>query len=314
MALIYTAEELIESIRNLGMVPKSGTQGGDDADILRHINESMSLDIIPALMEIKEEYFVVTTRLTLGAALKYRIPTRAIADKLRYIRYVDSSGSRSSDSMEEIPPSCQNEFSWSSTSKPSAYYIEGNYICLVGSSFSGYLEVSWYFRPGQLVLSTECRQITSILAKTVTLSSAVPTTWSTVNEFDIHSTESGAEIKVWGESATAVGGAGTENKITFTNAIDGTTFGTHTVEVGDWVCLEKEAAIPAVPVDIHPLLIRAVSMRLAESQGDAQNIRVEHDLFVEAKKGVLKNFNYRSGNPPRIKGCRGILWKMANAR
>jgi hypothetical protein len=315
MALVYTAEELIESIRNLGMVPDSGTLGGDDADIIRHINEEMSLSLIPELIEKRQEYYVVTTRITLVSnTLKYRIPTRAIGDKLRFVRWVDTSGDKDVDPLEEITPEHFHEYSWSTTTEPEGYYIEGNYICLIGNTFSGYLEISWYFRPGQLVLSTDARKITVINSKTVTLSADVPTTWSTANKFDIHSAESGAEIKMWGETASAVGGSGLTTKITFTNSIDGSVFGTHPLEVGDWVCLEKEAAIPAIPVDLHPLLIRAAAMRMAEARGDAQMVKMENELFEKCKKQILPLVTNRSGKTQKIRGCRGILWQQSSAR
>lgn len=311
MPLIYTAEELIESIRNLGMVPDTGQLGSDEDDILRHLNEEMALSIIPQLIATREDFLIVTERQTLSPnVLKYRVPARAIGNKLRWVRYVSSDGNR--HPIDQIGIGHLEEYDWSSLDSPQGYYIEGNYLCLVGSSFSGSIEWSYHYRPGEMVLSTDCRQITAVdtATKTITTSANLPTTWATTNLFDIHGNESGAEIKTWSAVATVVGGMGLEDKITFSGAIDGSTVGTHPVQIGDWVCLEKTAAVPAIPRDLQPLLIRALGYRMAEASGDTEKVKVAHDLYKEAAAAVLPLLTIRAGVSPRLRGCKGIIWKQ----
>lgn len=311
MSTTYTAEELITSIRNLGMVPDTGELGGEDADILRHINEELILAIIPELISTRENFLVVTERQALtSGVLKYRLPARAIGDGLRWVKYVSSDSGK--HTLDFIPESHHAEYSWESTDVPQGYYLEGNYLCLIGSSFSGWVEWSYHFRPGELVLSTECRQIISVDAgtKTIVTASNLPTTWSNTQKYDIHSGKSGSEIKVWSAAATSVGGTGLEDTMTFTAEIDGSVSGTHPVEVGDWVCLEEEAAVPAIPRDLQPLLVRALAYRMAEAGGDVEKVRVHHDLFTEAAKKVVPMLTPRAGVSYRLRGCKGRLWKQ----
>lgn len=308
MPNIYTAEQLLVSIRNLGMIPDTGLDGSSDADILNHVNEEISLNLVPYIMRTREEYLTITTRIQLvDGTTKYRFPHRAIGNTLRFIRYVDNSGTRSP--IDEIGQAHLHEADWSSTTKPEGYYIEGNYICLVGSTFSGWLEITWFFRPGDLVLSTQARQILSIDGKTITCVSAIPTSWTTANKFDIHSFESGAEIKVWDQVATSVGGVGSTTKITFSGAIDGSVFGTHPVVAGDWVCLEMEAAVPAVPRDLHPLLIRMSTQRCNESKGDMNMVQMENALTQNSQNTAQSIMRNRQGKTPSLKGKGGPLWR-----
>lgn len=310
MALTYTAEQIIDSLRLYGVVPDTGSQGTQDADLLRHLNEEMSLRMIPKLIEEHAEYYVTTTRIALVSnTLKYRLPSRAFMDKLRFISYVDSNGERDSQPLVEISPERRGDYDWSTTSRPSGYYLEGNYICVVGSSFSGWLEISWFFRPGQLVKSTEARQVTAVdlVTKTVTFATNVPASWSTTNLFDVHSKNSGAEVKVWDAAATTVSGT----SIVFTAAIDGTTIGTHPIEVGDWVCLAEEAVVPAIPKDMHPMLVESTTVRVMAAKGDAEAVRI-HSSLLEAPVQSFKNIleNRVESKPTRIRGHRGLLWRQ----
>jgi hypothetical protein len=144
--------------------------------------------------------------------------------------------------------------------------------------------------------------------KTITLTTAPPTAWTTTQKYDIHSEESGAEIKVWGSAITSIGGP--TNSVVFSDSIDGTITGTHPVEVGDWICLQKECAILPLPYELQPLIIRAVSVRMAEAQGDADDVRMEHDLLLEAKENCKVLTKDRAGKPYTLKGCKGIIRRM----
>ena len=163
-------------------------------------------------------------------------------------------------------------------------------------------------------MSTECRRVTSVntTTKTVGTDTNLPTGWTTVNTFDIHSSKSGAEIKIWEASASAVGGSGTLDKVTFSAAIDGSTFGTTAVEVGDWICLTGEAALPALPVDMHPLLVRAGAARIAEARGDFEGLKAYHELLENAKKQMVQSTRSRSGDGKLPTFCDKLMWKANN--
>ena len=58
MALTYTGDELLISIRNLPMIPDNGASGSADDDLLRHANEAIIEDLVPEIHQTNEDYFV----------------------------------------------------------------------------------------------------------------------------------------------------------------------------------------------------------------------------------------------------------------
>lgn len=308
MALSYTSDELIESVLNLYTLPGTNPEGGTDADILRHLSEAMKSRLIPDIIRLREDFLVVTTRHTLSSN-KLRIPKRAIGNRIRDIVYWDGSSVRKQ--LNFIDRSRLTDYTTGeSAGVPDGVFLEGNFIRFVpDTTYTCQVEVSFYFRPGDLVVESSAAQITSVntSTKTITCSGGYPTTptnWTGTMTFDIHSKESGAEIKVWSESGTI-----SSNDITFTNAIDGSTYGTELVEVGDWVCLENEAVIPAVPREVHPILVELAALQLAKSvETDTEALAVR---FAEAKnyRESLKNLLYDRVEPKPlyIRGQGGLL-------
>ena len=75
MARQYTADELIQLVRDEARIPDTAATGNADSDILNRINETLSSYLYGLVMEVKEEYFLRTTRQTLsGAEERYKIP------------------------------------------------------------------------------------------------------------------------------------------------------------------------------------------------------------------------------------------------
>jgi hypothetical protein len=307
MPKAYTGEEILESLRNLAMAPSTGALASRDKDLLVHVDEATRGYLIPRLLNLREDYFVRRQRSSVAAGqVTVRLSPRALFQKLRDLWWV-SDGDRSK--LDPIPEEEIDEHSSTGTGAgaPSGYIIEGNDIRLFPDSaatFDGELEQVFFFRPGDLVLSTAARQVLSVdlVLKTATLASAPPAGWGASNTFDVHSKHSGAEPKVWDEAAAIAGSV-----LTFTDPIDGTAFGTKAVEIGDWVCLAGEAALPGVPIEIHGLMARAGALQAAESIGDAQQVQV-HGAILEKYLGeITKAMEVRvEGRPVRI-GRGGFL-------
>ena len=303
MALVYTSDLLVEEVKNCGMIPEAQSLGSQDAQILSHLSEILQSELALELMKIREEYYIVTERLALTAGkTKYRIPDRAMGLKIRDLMYVDGSGDRYY--LKGIPREELQRYK-NSTDWPSGYYIEGCYINLVMSGISptGYLEVSYYFRPSDLVLTEEAAQVLTVSTSSLTCTT-VPSTFTVGALYDIHGQYSGAEIKSW--SLVGTPGVGT---MTFTAAIDGSVFGNLPVEVGDWVCLAGESVIPALPRELQPVLVRGAALHMAEAFGDAQSVQIHGALYKESLTRAMKVFENRvEGKPMRLTGKRSSMW------
>jgi hypothetical protein len=190
---------------------------------------------------------------------------------------------------------------------PSAYTIDGTDIRLLpdrAPAFEGELEQVFFFRPGNLVLSENARQVQArdLVLKTVTLDSAPPASWGASGDFDAHSEFSGAEVKVWDEPATIAGSV-----LTFTNPIDGSTFGTKPIAVGDWICLAGEAALPGLPIELQGEAARAGALIAAEAIGDAQQVQVHGAVLEKFLGEITKAMEVRVEAQPVRLGRGGFL-------
>jgi hypothetical protein len=267
----YTSDQLLVSLRQLTMSPNVSADGSDDDDLLLVLDEALKSYVYPELMASRESYFLLRSRTTISSSTsRYRLPVKAAYQKLEGLWLVDSSGNR--DEMHLLPEGAVDDFR--------GYRIEGNHVVLypdTNHNYSGSLEFVFYARPGDLVLTSTCRQITAIdTATKVATVAAVPSDWTTSLTYDVHSQHSGAEYKIWDETASAVSGT----SFTFSTAVDGSSFGTSAIEVGDWICEQGECVIPPIPTDMHPALVRAAALQIAESLGDQVKVTI-HSRILE---------------------------------
>lgn len=303
MPLIYTADELIRSTRRMGMIPNTAAKGTADSDLLIVLTEILWTKLVPNLMRVREEYYGAKVRLPIVANVtEYRIPSRAMLQKLDDIWYFDGVNLLKLTAIPHEDLHLQGG---------TGFYLEGNRIVIPPglSQNGGSLEVHFFSRPGSLVLSASARQVTAVnlVTKQITLASAPPSSWVNGVTLDIHSQKSGAEGKVWDNAITNVASA----VVTVADAIDGSTFGTSPVEIGDWACLAGEAALPGAPVEYHPILALATALRCAVSGGDIEVAKAhasEYSADMKAMVGVTESRVERK--PLRIRGRGGILRSM----
>ena len=306
MARVYTGNDLIISIRNLPMIPNNSAAGSTDADLLRHADEAMIEDLVPLLHQTQEEYLVAREREPLVSGTKrYRLPTRAMWNKLRHIRIVDSTGAVTSSL--NIVSRDQEDY----TVDGNDCYLEGNWLHLLGDSLTGLLEYTFYFRPGQI-------QKTDAVAKIIatdgaspttkfTVSSTVPSTFLPSINYDIHSGESGAEVKAW--DIQPVGTPDTDEASFTKTDIDGSTAGRLPVVVGDYICLAEETGVVPLPKEWHPLVARAAALRYVEATEDFDAVKFHAGHLNAARERQIKSAERRGESKPmRIGGKRGPLY------
>jgi hypothetical protein len=256
-ALNYTTEELIATVRLRARIPNSQIPGTADADIIRLLNEEMKTRLVPGVMKAGEDHFLKTFLVPITATSRYRVPSRAVGLKLKAIMHVDGSGSRLK--LSRISRLEASRLAGPGSGTPTAFFLEGPSIVLVPETgtYSGSLELTFYQQPGDLVLSDEYFKIVTIVSTTeVTLEASVPTSWDATQTYDIHSPYSGAETKCWNRAVSTVTGT----QVIFSELIDGSVYGDAPAEVGDYFVVNRTAAIPALPLELHvPLAVAAAS-------------------------------------------------------
>lgn len=286
--LRYDADALIRSVRLHGRLSDSGSQGTEDDDILRHIHEELLTSLLPEVLRVREQYNVFTeARAITPLKSRERIPKRAAGQKIARIRYVSGSVNRG---LVYIQPKDSERYSSDPTTEPSAYYLEWNNIVLVptpSSEASGTLEISYPFRPSQVVAVDEVAIISAVnlTSGQVTLAGTVPTAFPTAStSYDIHGPDSGAEIRAHSKNATRA-----SQTLVFTASdIDGSEDSFTEVQVGDYVCLAGECGVPFLPIELHPLLAKRTTQAILRAKGDHE---AADKIDVDAEKAVARAFS-----------------------
>ena len=311
MSKVKTLQQLIADVRlraGANSDNSSGT-GMKDDDIALLINDEMD-ELVTFVQQSQQDYLTVISKLTPIANVSvYRIETRALYQQIKEVYYIDNSNNtrtRLSYIDNSVLPA-----SLDPCQVPLFYLIRGSDIVFYPnlSTVSGYYEIWWSFKPNTLVKSTECRQVSNVntTTKTITFSSSLPAGWTTNNKFDVHSKYSGAEIKQWNLSAATVAGS----QIVFTDDIDTTVVGRKTIEIGDWVCLEEEAALPCLPVELHNVLVQAAVVRLAESRGDLEAQQAHESKLDRMLQVVKAGISHRTDDEKVVVNNNSI-WNWVN--
>jgi hypothetical protein len=270
------SEELITALKINGSFPTTNDLFSD-SDFLVLFNQQMMVDILPLMMKLSEDYFLLTKDYTISTAGdSYLLPSRAIGSKIRDLQIVDGSGNLSSlvRLFEEDRPL-----------NNSGFYLKRNSIELSSGYTTGTLRLTYFARPNKLVLSTECAEITSIdtLNNQVTCSS-IPTSFATgtlcdlvqaINPYDLLASDS----EILGISGTT---------ITFSSLPD-------YLAVGDWVSLATESPVPMVPEEMHHILVQSALVKALSSKKDSAFDR-EDKMLKEMKQDAILMLDPRVEN------------------
>jgi hypothetical protein len=267
--------ELISALKIRGAFPTSNDLFSN-ADFLVLLNMQMKTEIVPTMMLLSEDYFLLTKDFTITSGTVYKIPSRAIGTKLRDIQYIDGSSNISH------PVRLLEEDQGSGNS---GYYIFRNEIRLSDDYTSGTLRIQYFARPNELVLTTSCGQITSIdtALNNVVVSSA-PASMSTGVLCDFVQNTNPYDLLDYDEAITNVSGT----TITFSSLPTD-------LVVGDWLCLAKESPVPMVPDEIHPLLVQAALVSCLASKND-KAFDYEAKLLEKQKQDMIRMLDPRVEN------------------
>lgn len=283
----FTANELIKAVRDKGGFNDAESEGTQDSDILNRLNEECWTTLYNVVLQAHREFFVLTELVPLTGGPRYRINPRAMYQKLRDLYFNDGSARYGIPMIDRTY--LEDYGSGSGATRPSGFYVENNWLVLIpdsgASGYAGNLEVSFYFRPGELVLLDECRLITGVDAtnKQIMVDSAPPTSWATLGPLDAHSGSSGAEIHAFNLTPTSI----VNNVITVSQAIDGSLTASYPIVAGDYICLAETAALPGLPRELHPILVDATIASLLRVKDPEAYQATKEDL----EKQVLRMMN-----------------------
>ena len=292
-----TTQSLIDQVRILTNIPDN-QQKFTNQQILDLANNELQGFIISKLMNTREEFYVVQHELSLNSRNKYRIPSRAIASKLRDVKF--KRGEEVFD-LPRIPPE-EVLTDIESTGFPCGFYLEGAFIRLypsMSTQTGDMIQAPFFLRPNRLVELSQIGIINAIdtdnNSVTVTTLPAAITTGSKVDL-----------IKQDGQYDTL------EFDIVV-SSLSGTTVVLpeelpEDLEVGDYLCPKETAPVAQIPEEWYPLFTDRIVARVMQSQNDLEafNIaqvkmeelnRAAEDLItprIEGESEIITNDNWRS--------------------
>jgi hypothetical protein len=313
MAKTLTADQLITTITRRAMIPE-GQETFTSAELLDIANEEFAIHVLPVILQMHEEYYMSTERQTYVAGTSnYKIPYRAVGNKLRDVQFIDTSGNHyemTRISIEDLPHYTDNYYSNNYLYK---FYVKHDEIILVGEYPSnGELELSYFMQPNHLVENKYGATITSIdttsvSGKTTLVMSAFPNDFSGTTEIDIIDKRSPNKIKYVDVTVDSTNSA--LKTVTFT------TEDAPTLQVGDYVCKAEETIIPQLPSSLIPVLAQRVAIKCLEALGDTESLQNAKQDLSKMEKNMFSLMDDRvDGAPQKIVNRHGFLGRNSRRR
>lgn len=296
MAVNYlTSDSLIASIKRRALIPSNQSTFTDD-DFLAIANEEMNIGMVPSIIQMQQDYLLTTEVVPLLTdESRYKIPSRAIGNKLYDVMYKDTNGNYME--MVRIEKSDLAAYNGPATiGYTRTFYVENGEIVIypdVTGTQTGTLEMSFYIRPNQLVSEDRIGVITAINTSTGEISlSALPTVFNLSQTYDFIEVTSPHVLLAYDLSPTAINT--TTKTITFTPGQL-----PDDLEVGDHVALANETKIPQIPADLHVVLAHRVATRCLEALGDTQGLQNANAKLVEMETKTNTLINNRVTSAPQ---------------
>lgn len=306
----YLSTDLAAAVQRRAAIPASQSTFSPTA-LYALGDEEIRSKLVPLVCRNIEDFYTqfLDYPITAGQAA-YNIPTRAIAGALRDVQIIQASDTESRTPLERLAP----EDLYSSvggnyrfTIKKTGFYLQGNQVMMYPAptmTSPNLLRLSYYCRPNQLVDPTACGQILSIntSTNTVVLASSAPSTFTTASALDFIGAKPHFDWLIQDAVPASIGTTTVANDtLVFSVAIPSA------LAVGDYVCLSGQSCVVQVPVELQPLLIQYVTVRVLSAQGDQQALQAAiAELGKLEENAILLIAPRVVGKSKRATNTRGI--------
>lgn len=269
---MFDSTRFIAQVNIKGALPEGRFS---DQDILDVGYDCLLSEIVPMLLECREEFLVTYVDLAITAGQEaYPIPSRALNGVLREVKRI------SAGSIVNLSKITLDEMTDTSQGSPRSFYISSNNLCLypTPSATADTLRLYYFIRPSRLVPTSECGRITGITGNDLAVS--FPATWTTANTFDLVRGKAHFDVLAMDLAASSVSGG----TITMTANVPST------LAVGDYITLADETCFPYLPPEGHVALIQSTVAACLEAMGDAAgaNAAAKATMLMDRLKSVLK--------------------------
>lgn len=162
MSKVLTTNSLVSSALRRAMLPtdQSAFTSRDVRDI---INEELGIHVLPMIMRAHEEYSVIDEDVALvSGTSQYKIPYRAVGNKLREIQFVDSAGALAEMTRIQIEDRPDFQDRYTNTRFMQFYMQDDNVVLTQDNRTNGSLRMSYYLRPNNLVEDNRAGEISAV--------------------------------------------------------------------------------------------------------------------------------------------------------
>lgn len=267
---------LLADVRREGSVPSHGGTGSEDADLIAHLNKAITT-VVSKVVECREGFYRRYKDYTISSTTRYRIPSRAIGNRLAAVLLLDGQG-KVLRKLDEV--SYSNSPSFSNGTEPVGYFLEAGDIVLTPTSTASTavtLRMVYYIRPGQIssyidVADGEVFTITGVSGNVLTITSGHGIL--TTDKVDVLKGGPPFEHLSVDEFPSAV----TTTTVTIADA--------SRVEVGDYLCIADRAPTAQIPDAFYPVLVSLTALAFRTALNDSESIaRLKEHIFGKDGKG-----------------------------
>lgn len=308
MAKKYTTADLLNSVKSRMLIPTS-QETFTDEQILMLADEELQNFLVPLIMDVREDYFIVKSNhsavnVTNNTQPVFRMPERAVGNKLTDLTVVDSSNNERSLPHYSRPDSHDSALGFQYETAHDGFTFQGNNIIILGN-YGATASFNFYFaqRPNKLIETTAAGQITAINTSSneITVSS-LPSTFLVGEEVDLVMGSApydnlAIDLTISSVSGTVVG---------LPSLPTNSSTGAITLAVGDYIALAGEAPVIQLPTEFFPVLAQATVVRILEALGDARGSQLARETLIKMSQDSLTLIS------PRVEGERKIVLARQN--
>lgn len=259
--MVYTTANFLTSVDRQAFLP-TGQVTFATSDILSMGDEVIQRYIMPAILGVREEYFIASKSYDITAnQAEYLIPPRSVGAILREVQILDQNNNVRTLERSDLA------FQYStSASSPDHFYLRSDKMVLnpTPSSTSGTLRVYYPLRCGDLIATTAAAVISAINTSTnVVTVTTIPSSWATGDIFDLISRQGSQLYLAIDNVSTTVSGT----DITFSSLPSD-------LAVGDYVSPVGTSPLIQLPAEFRPVLstLVAAEMLLSMNQPSGEQL------------------------------------------
>lgn len=296
----YTVDALIEKLKTRGTIPTSQSLFLP-ADFVDIMSDVMHDTVVPAIVSVREEYFVTYTDQAIVAnQAAYRIPIRAVGGMLRDVVLVNSAGTEIS--IPRLDPESQKSSPSIVSQSTYGFKLRGDEVVLIptpGSANGDSVRFYYERRPNNLILQAQAAKILtfSTVTKIVGID-ATPSNFAVTDTFDIIRPD--PIFSSVGDDIALTTLSGTN--LTFTAALPSG------IAANQWIAEAGFSPVPQIPYEAGLWLVHEALCATMEGMADNAGLTNARKKADRLKENFLKIITPRvHGSPQKIVQRSGVF-------